>query len=173
MEMAEELGLNGEEQVLRGTRGTRGALSTLALRGTRVLYRLYPLRVPGHPEAPHGVVCATAQALVAAHIAQRIEAWRSAQPSLRPVSVPPPPVPFSALHLRSHPVVRHGSVVRQVRRTPSAPNTDLPEVRGLGFRAWVSYGRQTWPRRTGQRCHSATVQGATLPQWHCCTPVQQ
>jgi hypothetical protein len=37
MEMAEELGLNDEEQVLLGTRGTRGALSALALGGTRVL----------------------------------------------------------------------------------------------------------------------------------------
>jgi hypothetical protein len=85
-----------------------------------------------------------AQALVAAHITTKIEAWRSAQPSLRPVSVPPP-VPFSALHLRSHPVVRHVSVVRQVRWTPSAPNT--------GFVA--------------HRCNNATVD-----RLHCCTTVQ-
>jgi hypothetical protein len=91
MEMAEALALNDEEQVLMGTGGTHSI--SPSPRGTRVLYRLYPLCVLGYPEFPlHGVVCAS-QALVAAHITQKIEAWRSGQlPSLRAASAPQVPV---------------------------------------------------------------------------------
>jgi hypothetical protein len=81
MEMAEALALNDEEQVLMGTRRT---LSALAVGGTRVLYRLYPLWVLGYRDAElplHGFrSMRDAQALVAAHITQKIKAWRSGQP---------------------------------------------------------------------------------------------
>jgi hypothetical protein len=187
MEMAEELGLNDEEQVLlagySGYSGYSGCSISPSPEGYSIGSTPY-----GYSATQRSRSMRDAQALVAAHIVQRIEAWRSAQPSLRTISPPPPPPSVPVLRAPAFASSRAPGV-RRATGAVDAVGAEYRLARGARFRAnslgFHTAGRlgqgapgsgATVQRFRVQHCHSGFVahrcNNATVDRLNCCTTLQ-